>query len=92
PSRFLTSDDSVRDDSTWSPGFGYGKRICPGRHFVDATMFIVVASLFSVFNIERVKRADGSPEEYSFMGRGITGPNPFSCSIVPRDKRAEELI
>ncbi|KAH9066016.1 cytochrome P450 [Lactarius deliciosus] len=92
PSRFLNSDGSIRDDPTWSSGFGYGKRICPGRHFVDATMFIVVASLFSVFNIERVKRADGSAEEYSFMGTGITGPNPFSCSIFPRDKRAEELI
>lgn len=92
PSRFLNPDGSVRDDSTWASGFGYGRRICPGRHFVDATLFIVVASLFSVFSIERVKRADGSPEEYSFMGTGITGPNSFSCSIVPRDKRAEELI
>jgi cytochrome P450 len=72
PSRFISSDGSVREDSTWASGFGYGKRICPGRHFVDATLFIVVASLFSVFNIERVKRADGSSEEYSFTGTGIT--------------------
>ena len=87
PSRFLNSDGSVRDDSTWSSGFGYGKRICPGRHFVDATMFIVVASLFSVFNIERVKRADGSPEEYSFMGTGITY---VSCS--PRSAADRRLF
>ena len=113
PSRFINSDGSIRDDSTWVSAFGYGKRICPGRHFVDTTMFIVIASIFSVFNIEGVKRADGSPEEYTFTGKSITyvsylprsaadrrlfcltsssGPSPFSCSIVPRDKKAEDLI
>lgn len=92
PGRFINPDGSIRDDSTWISAFGYGKRICPGRHFVDTTMFIVIASILSVFNIERVKRADGTPEEYSFTGTSITGPSPFSCSIVPRDKKAEDLI
>jgi len=72
PSRFLNADGSIRDDSTWASGFGYGKRICPAKHFVDATLFIVVASLLSVFNLERVKRADGTVEEYSFSGMGTT--------------------
>lgn len=72
PSRFINSDGSIRDDSTWVSAFGYGRRICPGRHFVDTTMFIVIASILSVFNIERVKRADGTPEEYTFTGTSIT--------------------
>lgn len=72
PTRFINPDGSVREDSTWVSAFGYGKRICPGRHFVDTTMFIVIASIISVFNIEGKKRADGSPEEYPFHGRSIT--------------------
>ncbi|KAF8259263.1 cytochrome P450 [Lactarius quietus] len=92
PSRFINADGSIRDDSTWVSAFGYGKRICPGRHFVDTTMFIVIASILSVFNLEGVKRADGKPEDYPFHGKSITGPYPFSCTIVPRDKKAEDLI
>jgi cytochrome P450 len=77
PGRFINPDGSIRDDSTWISAFGYGKRICPGRHFVDTTMFIVIASILSVFNIERVKRADGTPEEYSFTGTSITYVSHF---------------
>ena len=52
PERFLNPDGSLRDDPVLTSAFGYGKRICPGRHFVDATLFIFVASLLSVFRIE----------------------------------------
>ena len=55
PERFLDPDGSLRDDPVLTSAFGFGKRICPGRHFVDVTFFIVVASLLSVFNIEKGK-------------------------------------
>ncbi|KAH9975189.1 cytochrome P450, partial [Russula compacta] len=45
PERFLNPDGSLRDDPVLTSAFGFGKRICPGRHFVDATLFISVASL-----------------------------------------------
>ncbi|CCO34408.1 O-methylsterigmatocystin oxidoreductase Short=OMST oxidoreductase [Rhizoctonia solani AG-1 IB] len=45
PDRFL--DASVPD----APAFGYGRRICPGIHHADATMFVMMASLLSVFHI-----------------------------------------
>jgi hypothetical protein len=35
--------------------FGVGRWICPGRHFVDASLFIVAASVLSVFNVMKVK-------------------------------------
>jgi cytochrome P450 len=55
PERFLNEDGSVRDDPTLSLVFGIGKRICPGRHFVDATIFIVASSILSVFNVTKAK-------------------------------------
>ncbi|KAI0263422.1 cytochrome P450 [Gloeopeniophorella convolvens] len=61
PERFLNPDGSLRDDPTLSIAFGYGKRICPGRHFADTTLFIVVASLLSVFNVERKCDKEGNP-------------------------------
>jgi cytochrome P450 len=55
PERFLNEDGSVRDDPTLSLAFGVGRRICPGRHFVNATIFIVISSVLSVFNVTKAK-------------------------------------
>jgi cytochrome P450 len=59
PERFLNEDGSVRDDPAISLAFGVGKRICPGRHFVDATLFIVASSVLSVFDITKAKDENG---------------------------------
>ncbi|KAH9976351.1 cytochrome P450 [Lactifluus volemus] len=59
PERFLNKDGSLRDDPATSLFFGVGKRICPGRHFVEATLFIVVSSVLSVFNITKARDENG---------------------------------
>jgi cytochrome P450 len=66
PERFLNPDGSLRDDPVLTSAFGYGKRICPGRHFVDATLFIYVASLLSVFRIENVQDGQEKQREYKY--------------------------
>jgi hypothetical protein len=68
PERFLNSDGTLRDDPILLSAFGFGKRICPGRHIVDATLFISVASLFSVLNIERGREGGGGVSDYSYTG------------------------
>jgi len=35
--------------------FGTGKRICPGRHFIDTTLFILAASVLAVFDVSKPK-------------------------------------
>ena len=67
PERYINPDGSVRDDPVLAVGFGSGKRICPGRHLIDSTLFIVVASLLSVFDI-RGKGTDKGPDAYPFTG------------------------
>ena len=68
PERFLNPDGSLLDDPILVSGFGYGKRTCPGRHFVDATLFITFASLLSVFNIEKGEEVKGQPFGYTYTG------------------------
>ncbi|KAH9970771.1 cytochrome P450 [Russula compacta] len=92
PERFLDPDGNLHNDLTLVSGFGYGKRICPGRHFAEATLFIVVASVLSVFDIERGPDSKDGPFNFSYTGATVSRPNPFACSIVPRDERAKELI
>jgi hypothetical protein len=60
PERFLNEDGTkFRDDPTISLAFGAGRRICPARHFVDATLFLVTASVLAVFNVTRAKDQNG---------------------------------
>jgi hypothetical protein len=59
PERFLNEDGTVRDDPTLTLVFGVGRRICPGRHFADATLFIVTSSVLSVFTVTKAKEVNG---------------------------------
>ncbi|KAI9448685.1 cytochrome P450 [Lactarius psammicola] len=60
PDRFLNEDGTFRDDPTISLAFGAGRRICPGRHFVDTILFVVTASVLSAFNVTRAKDKNGN--------------------------------
>ena len=60
PERFLNEDGTVRDDPTLALVFGVGKRICPGRHLADATLFIVASSVLSAFNVTNAKDENGN--------------------------------
>ena len=71
PERFIDSDGSLRDDPVLTTLFGFGRRICPGRHLADATIFIVIASLLSVFNIKKGNDTNGRPDDYPFTGSGV---------------------
>lgn len=74
PERFLNEDGRVRDDPTLSLVFGIGRRICPGRHFVDATIFIVTASILSVFNVAKATDENGHEIPVKAVVSGQSGP------------------
>lgn len=62
PERFLRDgklDPTVRDPAAYA--FGYGRRICPGRHYADAALFINIASALHVFDITPPLDDDGRP-------------------------------
>ncbi|KAI9433752.1 cytochrome P450 [Lactarius indigo] len=98
PDRFLDEDGMFRDDPMISLAFGAGRRICPGRHFVNATLFVVTALVLSVFDITKAKDKNGNvipvtvPAPESIESAGVVYPPKFECSIIPRDKLAEDLI
>jgi cytochrome P450 len=75
PERFINPDGSLRDDPVVTSLFGFGKRICPGRHLADATILIVIASLLSVFNIKERDATERGPDAYPFTGSGVHQEN-----------------
>ncbi|KAH9857833.1 cytochrome P450 [Lenzites betulinus] len=96
PDRFLNPDGTlnpaVRDPS--SAAFGFGRRICPGRHMALDSMWIAIACVLSLFEIKKAVGEDG--KEITPDGEYIRGflihPKPFPCVIRPRSKEHEQLL
>ena len=59
PERFLNEDGTFRNDPTITLAFGTRKRICPVRHLVDETLFIVTTSLLSVISVTKARDENG---------------------------------
>ncbi|GJE98986.1 cytochrome P450 [Phanerochaete sordida] len=87
PSRFLDSEGKLRQDVP-DPiqGFGYGRRICPGRHFVMDVLCLTVASILTVFSIEKPIDESGNVIEPTgdYMSGLVSFPAPFKAAFIPR--------
>ncbi|KAI0291302.1 cytochrome P450 [Russula brevipes] len=59
PERFLNKGGAFQDDPTISLAYGVGRRICPGRHLVEAILFVFVSSVLSVFHVTKTKDENG---------------------------------
>ncbi|CAE6458090.1 hypothetical protein ACGC1H_006834 [Rhizoctonia solani] len=89
PDRFL--DPSVPS----APGFGYGRRSCPGIHFAESTLFITMCTLLTVFNITPALDESGNPilpKVEKGPNLMISYPQPFKCKITPRSEKHEALL
>jgi len=94
PDRFFTAEGKLNDDDM-TYVFGFGRRICPGRHLGTATVWLAVATVLASFNIGREKDAFGKdlPLDVKYTEYGLTSyPLPFECSITPRSEEVRQLI
>ncbi|RDX44589.1 CyP450 monooxygenase [Lentinus brumalis] len=95
PERFLKDgqiNPAVQDPNTFV--FGYGRRICPGRHFAEASLFIMISSILHTLNIDQATDEHGNPiTPKAEMTYGVISyPKDFPCSIKPRSAQAQTLI
>ncbi|KAI0048472.1 cytochrome P450 [Auriscalpium vulgare] len=89
PARYVTADGQFTEDPAVNANFGFGRRICPGRHLVDSTLYLVVVSVLAAFE---VRGAPGTPAEGAFTDALVSHPEEFACAIVPRDYVSEALV
>jgi hypothetical protein len=68
--------------------------VCPGQWFAFESVWIVVASILSSYNIQKCIDKDGQPIEpdTGFTSGQVSLPLPFKCDFVPRSKGVTELI
>ncbi|KAJ7460270.1 cytochrome P450 [Mycena latifolia] len=94
PERFLTDgkpNPAVRDPDA---AFGFGRRVCPGRHLATSSVWITVVSILATFDINKAVDDMGNVIEPTgeYLSALISAPLPFKCSITPRSEAAVALI
>ncbi|KAH9929126.1 cytochrome P450 [Epithele typhae] len=95
PERFLRDgklDPEVRNPNDFV--FGFGRRICPGRHYAESDIFLTMAHIIHVFDIRPPVDEDG--REVAIEPRMVNGfvswPEDCRCRITPRTPHAATLI
>ncbi|KAF7789957.1 hypothetical protein EIP86_000905 [Pleurotus ostreatoroseus] len=96
PDRFMTPEGTLDPKVPNSDdfAFGFGRRTCPGRHLALNSIWLSLASILTVFNLELPRDKNG--EEIRPSGEYTPGlisyPEPFQCKFKPRSQHAEALI
>ncbi|KAL9710038.1 hypothetical protein Ac2012v2_007100 [Leucoagaricus gongylophorus] len=96
PERFLHKDGTLDTELAKDVelGFGFGRRICPGRHLGSSIVWLAAVSILTTCKILKAKDEDGNIIEPGMeLESAITAdPKPFKCNIKPRSAETAELI
>lgn len=76
-------DPAVRDHFT----FGAGRRMCPGIHVAERSLFIAMSRLLWAFDFLPIK---GNEPDQTMLRQGIVMmPEPFEADIRTREGKAD---
>lgn len=94
PHRYISVEDGGRGEPYPLGNFGFGRRICVGKHLAEANIWIVVVSLLATMNILKATDEEGNEiVPVVELTNGLTShPKKFPCRIVPRDDKSVDLI
>lgn len=92
PERFLGPNP---EPNPRSHVFGYGRRLCPGRHFADANIWLTVAQSLASLDIKKaVNKETGKiiEPELGLQPGVVAYPKSFRARISPRNEQYADLI
>ncbi|KAF8210916.1 cytochrome P450 [Mycena galopus ATCC 62051] len=94
PERFLLDDKPNPVVRSPEVAFGFGRRMCPGRHMVHDSLWLNVVSVLATFDITKAVGEDGQVIEptHEYSSTLVAMPLPFKCNMKPRSQRAIDLI
>lgn len=76
--------------------FGAGRRICPGMHLAENSLFITIACIIWAFEImpplENGKTAEVDVSDAAYEDGVNTLPKPSKLRFVPRNPRVESTL
>ncbi|EIW86002.1 cytochrome P450 [Coniophora puteana RWD-64-598 SS2] len=87
PDRFLDSKGHLTEDDSHMLAFGFGRRICAGRHLAEATLWSAISCILAAFEFSRAIDQNGNEVDINPKWTvGLTNcPTEFKCSITPRE-------
>jgi hypothetical protein len=74
--------------------FGFGRRVCPGIHLADSSIWISIAKSVAAFSVTKAVGTDGQvivPVAETTDGV-IARPKPFVCNVKPRYPSIPNLV
>ncbi|KAF9482335.1 cytochrome P450 [Pholiota conissans] len=94
PERFLRDDQPDPEIPYPDAAFGFGRRMCPGQDMAWSSMWLTIASVLFLFDVQKATGDDGVPIEPS--GKYTSGmqiyPKPFRCTIKLRSPELASLV
>ncbi|KAJ7171662.1 cytochrome P450 [Mycena crocata] len=92
PDRFLGSNPEPHPAEMGV--FGYGRRVCPGLHLADASVWISIAKAVAGLAISRALDENGNQiDPVAEVTDGIVSrPIPFKCDVKPRSDRVMKMV
>lgn len=78
-------------------GFGAGRRICPGMHLAENSLFITLAKILWAFEIRPCETVEGKEEVLDMSDEGYepgsnTLPKPYRVRFIVRNKEVESTL
>ncbi|KAJ7157971.1 cytochrome P450 [Mycena crocata] len=92
PERFLGSSPEPHPADMGL--FGFGRRVCPGIHLADVSVWICIAKAVAGLTITRALDDNGDAiDPVADVTDGIVSrPLPFKCGVKPRSEKVMKLV
>ncbi|KAF8553151.1 cytochrome P450, partial [Imleria badia] len=81
PQRWIDDDGRLQNNMTSYP-FGFGRRVCPGQHVANKSLYINLALLLWSFHI--VEKADAPIDTNDHADGVVARAAPFDVKFIPR--------
>ncbi|KAF5324359.1 hypothetical protein D9619_011338 [Psilocybe cf. subviscida] len=94
PERYLDESGNLNADSQ-VVAYGFGRRVCVGKHVASATTWLTIACVAATFNFSKAFSKEGEVIDWNdiFDDSGLLiQKRPFKCSIQPRSASHKSLI
>ncbi|KIJ68098.1 hypothetical protein HYDPIDRAFT_25543 [Hydnomerulius pinastri MD-312] len=90
PERWLREDGELTEDNV-PFAFGYGRRVCPGKHVGEASLWISMVSMLAALDFLKDKDEAGNDIDFEpkFTAEVTSRPETYPCRIVPRRSASE---
>ncbi|KAF9074345.1 cytochrome P450 [Rhodocollybia butyracea] len=93
PERFLNEDGTLRSDEDEHSAYGFGRRICVGRHVADNSLFINIATVLWALNIVPSTDKEVPQEQKRDSLRDIMNrPPELQRNFIPRFPEVEGIL